>query len=130
MHPRMEDAYRAAIFAVCKRRQVGAVVHDVRGNLISAGANHLPHDVTSCVEGGCPRAESGVPGLVTPYVGGGPGECGALHAEEEAMLWAGWQGMVGGSMAVTCQPCPNCMRLIKASPLVWVAWPDGEWRRT
>jgi dCMP deaminase len=53
----------------------------------------------------------------------GPGACIAVHAEANALLYAGVDGCKGSTLYVTCAPCDGCDRLICASGIARVVYP-------
>lgn len=117
-------ASAVATRADCSRRQVGAVVmtHDRRA--ASEGYNGAPPKAPGCLTAGaCPRAQSGVaPGSSYDT---GAGACIALHAEQNALLRASWEDMMGATLYVTDEPCDGCWRMIRGTPLRAVVWPGG-----
>lgn len=105
--------------ADCSRRKVGAVV--VRDHrIISTGYNGSPPGGPSCLAGKCPRAKS----LVEPgsSYDTGPGACIAVHAEANALLYAGRDGCLGSTLYLTCPPCDGCQRLIDACGIARVVY--------
>jgi dCMP deaminase len=97
--------------ADCSRRRVGAVIVDSGNRIISTGYNGSPPGGPSCLAGQCPRAASNVaPGSSYDT---GPGACIALHAEQNAIIWADPQRLNGATIYVTSQPCDGCYRLIQ-----------------
>ncbi|WP_144121158.1 deaminase [Catellatospora sichuanensis] len=116
-------AQAASARADCSRRRVGAVV--VQGGRLKGGGYNgsPPGSPLSCLAGGCPRATSGVaPGSSYDT---GPGECIALHAEMNAVVDAGRDKCLGGTLYVTEEPCGGCRKLLAASGLARVVWPSG-----
>jgi len=108
--------------ADCSRRQVGAVV--VKGNrIVSTGYNGSPPGFPGCAtDGACPRAASGVtPGSSYDT---GPGTCISIHAEANALLYAGVDGCKGATLYLTTQPCEGCMKLIYAAGIARIVWAD------
>lgn len=112
-------AQAAASSSQCVRRQVGAVVLDQYGTLVSAGANEAP----GC-EAKCPRASSTAPPY-SPY-STGPGSCIAVHAEVRALLRASWGDLRGGTIYVTCDPCTDCAKIICDTPLARLVTPTRQ----
>ncbi|MEU8086355.1 deaminase [Micromonospora sp. NPDC049101] len=110
-----------ALRADCSRRQVGAVV--VRDNrIVSTGYNGAPPGGPSCLRGECPRGLSSVePGSSYDT---GPGSCVAVHAEGNAILYAGRDGCLGSTLYVTDEPCEGCTKLIRAAGISRVVWSD------
>lgn len=111
--------------ADCSRRRVGAVIVDRYHRLVSTGYNGSYPGGPSCLAGECPRARSGVdPG--TSY-DTGPGACVALHAEGNAILYAGQLRATGCTLYVSDTPCDACWRHIKAVGIARVVTPNGSW---
>lgn len=106
--------------ADCSRDKVGAViVRDHR--IVSTGYNGSPPGGPSCLAGGCPRAYSHVePGSSYDT---GPGSCIAVHAEANALLYAGRDGCVGSTLYLTRPPCGGCLKLIEASGITEIIHP-------
>lgn len=113
--------------ADCSRRQVGAVVvKDHR--IVSTGYNGSPPGWPGCAtDGACPRARSGVEHGSSYDTG--PGSCIAVHAEANALLYAGVDGCKGATLYLTTAPCDGCMRLIYAAGIVRIVWPDELGRK-
>lgn len=121
------DQYFAAIAQTvsirsdCERSKVGAVV--VKANRIRAtGFNGSPAGQPGCDT--CPRRLSGVaPG--SSYDTGG-GACIALHAEQNALLFASRDDCEDATLYITRAPCDGCWRMIQGSGIRRVVWPEGE----
>ncbi|KAF2967097.1 hypothetical protein GQX73_g6463 [Xylaria multiplex] len=84
----------------CMKRAVGCVLVDSKRRVISTGYNGTPRNLTNCMEGGCPRCNSGD---VTS--GMSLATCLCLHAEENALLEAGRERIRDGSV-LYCNTCP------------------------
>lgn len=111
--------------ADCSRRQVGAVVVDEENRIVSTGYNGSPPGGPSCLGGECPRATSNVdPGSSYDT---GPGMCVAVHAEMNALLYAGRDRTNGSTLYVTDAPCDGCRKPIEAAGIVKVVWPQNVW---
>ena len=114
-------ARAVAARADCSRRQVGAVVVRDR-RIVATGYNGSPPGGPSCLAGECPRATSTVaPGSSYDT---GPGSCVAVHAELNAVLYAGVNGCQGSTLYCTDKPCDGCSKLIDASGITLVVWGD------
>lgn len=120
----LEVAHAIAKRADCSRRQVGAVVVDASNRLISSGYNGSPPGGSSCLAGQCPRAASRVdPGSSYDT---GPGACIALHAEQNAIIWASPDRLKGATLYITDAPCEGCQRLIKGVGIEHVIFPPVQ----
>ncbi|KAI2640240.1 cytidine deaminase-like protein [Xylaria nigripes] len=84
----------------CMKRAVGCVLVDKKQRVISTGYNGTPRNLTNCMEGGCPRCNSG-----TFSSGASLATCLCLHAEENALLEAGRERIRDGSI-LYCNTCP------------------------
>jgi len=105
----------------CERRQVGAVV--VKGNrIMGTGYNGAPAGAPGCES--CPRRLSTVDAFSSYDTG--PGQCVAIHAEANALLYTDREDLLASTLYVTCLPCMGCMRLIRAGSVCRVVWPEGE----
>ena len=132
-------AQAVAARADCTRRQVGAViVRDHR--IVATGYNGAPPRHPGCLSAGaCPRGRHFLsvaplcfcgqpwpcPETVEPdsSYDTGPGACIALHAEQNAIMYAGIDGCLDSTLYVTDNPCDGCMRMIRASGLIRVRTP-------
>jgi dCMP deaminase len=108
--------------ADCRRRKVGAVV--VKENRIkSTGYNGSPPGGKSCLAGQCPRGLKSkaevVPGSSYDT---GAGSCIALHAEQNALLYASPDDRKGATLYLTDQPCEGCWRMIQGSGIARVVY--------
>lgn len=116
-------AKAVAVRADCSRRKVGAViVRDKR--IISCGYNGAPSGHPGCLtDGACPRARSDVePGA--PY-DTGAGACIAVHAEQNAIIYADGMLCRGAVLYCTDEPCEGCAKLILGAGITRVVWLDG-----
>jgi dCMP deaminase len=120
----LKIAEAVSLRADCSRRKVGAlVVRDHR--IVSSGYNGSAPGAASCLAGACPRSTSDVePGSSYDT---GPGSCIAIHAEANAIIYAGIDGCKGSIMYLTDKPCDGCWKLIKASGISAVIWPGKLW---
>ncbi|KAI1421103.1 cytidine deaminase-like protein [Xylaria sp. FL1777] len=84
----------------CMKRAVGCVLVDSKRRVISTGYNGTPRNLTNCMEGGCPRCNSG-----DVSSGVSLATCLCLHAEENALLEAGRERIRDGSV-LYCNTCP------------------------
>lgn len=88
----------------CTRRQVGCVLVDSRGRILSTGYNGVAAGRPHCNEGHpCKGAL-----LAT---GVGLDQCQAIHAEQNAILFLADPFSVD-TCYVSCTPCISCMKLL------------------
>lgn len=107
----LEIARAVSLRGDCRRRQVGCVLVDQNHRIISTGYNGAEPGGLSCLAGECPRGMSvpvGVPG------GADYSNCVAIHAEANALLYAGVSAR-GGIAYVTQLPCDGCAKLLRAA---------------
>jgi len=104
----MEMAEVTAKRATCPRRQVGAVILDEKGYVLSTGFNGVPSGFAHCTEHPC--AGSALPS------GTGLDACMALHAEANAI--ARLKEPFKAEVAyVTTAPCVSCTKLLLATSI-------------
>lgn len=107
--------------ADCVRRQVGAIIVDTERRIVSAGYNGSPAGQPGCLsDGACPRAFSDV------VPGSHYGNCIAVHAEANAIVYADHERCRGGTMYVSHEPCHECTRLIAATGIARVVFYDQD----
>lgn len=115
--------------AACTRRQVGAVILDADGRIVSTGYNGTAKGQVHCPDGGCPRGAFGYE-QVPPLLGNDGHEvaCVALHAERNAITWALQHSadLKNCTLYISCEPCPDCRRLAKGVALGAVIWSNGQ----
>jgi dCMP deaminase len=114
-------ARAASARADCERRKVGAVVVKDR-RVVGTGYNGAPAGDPGCNT--CPRRLSGLPPGSSYDTG--PGQCVAIHAEANALLYTDRNDLIGSTLYLTVAPCDGCLRLIRAAGIVRVIWHDGE----
>lgn len=121
-------AVAVAARAKCSRRRVGAVIVDAEHRIVSTGYNGAPAGMLDCLQGGCPRGltEPGSVAAASPYdEPGSPGYCTAIHAEANALLWAG-RAVRGCVCYVTHEPCPGCIKALAGAGVARVVWPGAD----
>lgn len=123
-------AAAVATRADCTRRQVGAVVLDAEHRVLSVGYNGAPSGDPGCASSGaCPRGRHSAADVAPgSSYDTGAGACIALHAEQNALLYADPVRRIGGTLAVTDEPCGGCRRFIAGSGIARVVWPNGVWQ--
>ena len=116
----LELARTAATRATCSRRHHGAVLVKDR-RIVSTGYNGGPSGFPHCDEGACPRATSDAP------QGHDYGECIAIHAEANALLFSSPEERSGASLFCTGAPCFGCAKLIANSGVTEVVASGGRY---
>lgn len=125
-------AQAVAARAKCRRRKVGAVIVGPDHRIMSTGYNGAPSGMLDCLEGGCPRGLSAAGSVAarSPYDDPtSPGYCPALHAEHNAVVYAG-KDVHGATCYTTDAPCPGCTKTLAGAGVSRVVWKtaDGEMR--
>jgi deoxycytidylate deaminase len=148
----MSLAANAALRSSCLRRQVGAVICDQVGTVVSVGYNEVPSTERPCIEehgqcyrrrvrersiSHCPECGMELNTYWCPEChsereprqpsGKALDLCRSLHAEENAILnlaRAGGPSPVGGVVYTTTFPCMLCAKKIAALPLDRVVYID------
>jgi dCMP deaminase len=93
--------------STCMKRRVGAIiVKDKR--VLSTGYNGAPKGLAHCESVGCIRKEMNIPSGQRHEL------CRGLHAEQNAIIQAAWDG-VGikySTLYCTHQPCVICVKMM------------------
>jgi dCMP deaminase len=97
----------------CIRRNYGAVIVQ-NDRIVSTGYTGSPRGSKNCIDSGaCPRNESGC------KQGNGYDVCRGVHAEQNAIINASSNDMIGSTMYVACdvvigpiRPCKLCRSMI------------------
>ena len=89
--------------ATCPRRQVGCVLLDDHGFILSTGYNGVAPGLPHCVDKPCP-------GIGLP-AGTGLDLCEAIHAEANALITCPDVGRVA-RIYITTSPCIHCVKLL------------------
>ncbi len=130
----MVAAYSISMRSSCRKRKVGAIIVDHRGNVISSGFNEVPRTEDSCAKEHAEcyrdivrqRYAEDLAGIVTNMDQRAALEvlhrkslkvldyCRALHAEESAILGAigNCGSLEGTALYVTSYPCNLCANKI------------------
>lgn len=98
----------------CAKRQVGAVIVDAAGFMLSSGYNGQPRGNKHCTE------ETPCVAYLNPQL-----SCHAIHAEINALIRC---ADVDKAFAiyVTTKPCDKCMLSIQNTAIELVFYPDGR----
>lgn len=107
----------------CSSRQAGAVIVKDK-MIISTGYNGTPRGIRNCDEGGCKRCEAKKRGEIKS--GEKLDECVCVHAEENALLQAAYNGVSvkGGVLYTSLCPCSYCSKHIINSGIKKVYYSD------
>lgn len=103
----------AARQSSCRRRQVGAALFSLSGELMSVGWNNEQPGHFSCMDGDCPRgmAPYSVVPKDSPY-----SDCIAQHAEMmvlDKLDLREWAGPLDLTLLVTHRPCHECTPILE-----------------
>ena len=91
----------------CMKRNVGAIiVRDKR--ILSTGYNGAPKGLAHCSVVGCIRKEMNIPSGQRHEL------CRGLHAEQNAIIQAAWDGVKIQDSTLYCthQPCVICVKMM------------------
>ncbi len=89
----------------CSKRQVGCVI--VKNHrIISTGYNGTPRFIKNCKDGGCERCSNNT--TSGHYLD----LCICVHAEMNALLYAGLERCENATLYCTLSPCINCTKVI------------------
>lgn len=107
--PSLDDYYMmmaklAATRGTCARRQVGSVLTDETGRVVSVGYNGVPPKFPHCSEHPC--------GAQDFPSGEGLDKCFATHAEQSALLACSDLSRVATCYNWKCSPCFSCVKLL------------------
>jgi dCMP deaminase len=109
----MKLAMLVAERSTCKRHHVGAII--VKDNsFISEGYNGAVRGTEDCLTLGCKKDELNISS------GFGSELCRAVHAEQNAIIRAGYDRAKGGTMYCTHSPCMMCAKEIVNAGIVKV----------
>ncbi len=106
--PGLDDYYlgllkNVASRSTCGRRQVAAIVTDVKGRVLATGYNGVPSKVPHCTDSPCPGAKD---------AHGDTSRCFAVHAEQNALLQCEGNLERAYNLYCSCTPCFTCAKLI------------------
>lgn len=112
----------------CTRRQVGCVLVGHRHQVISTGYNGAPSGEPGCLTAGaCPRGQHSLDVIpARSQYTDGAGRCIAVHAEDNALRYAGRRVNRIATAYVTCEPCGPCHELLRDAGIDRVVWTEGS----
>lgn len=129
MRPSKDEYYlniarAVALRSTCLRKRYGAVIVQ-NDEIIATGYNGAPRGEINCCDAGkCARAFF--------EHGEGYTVCPAVHAEQNAIISASRDKMLGATLYLACletetpEPCEICRRMIKNSGIIKVITSKGE----
>lgn len=88
----------------CAKRQVGCILTDYSGRILSGGYNGNLSGAPHCIDKLCPGALEAKGEKTSLYA------CEAVHAEQNALIYADAQKV--HRCYVTCSPCIQCIKLL------------------
>lgn len=103
----MKMAALVAERSTCLRHHVGAVIIKSK-QVLTTGYNGAARGMKDCIQLGCIKDEKGLAS------GTGHEVCRAIHAEQNAIIQAGFHGISinGGTLYCTHTPCGVCAKMI------------------
>lgn len=116
----MDIAVLISSRSTCRRRAVGAViVRDHR--ILTTGYNGAPSGLSHCLDIGCLREDLKIASGQRHEL------CRGLHAEQNAVIQAAYQGfsIKGSALYCTNQPCSICTKIIVNSGIRKVYYQEG-----
>ncbi len=117
----MSVAYDVSKRSTCLRRHVGAALVDKYGKIASTGYNGAAKNLLHCDElGGCIRVKEKIASGTMQE------KCRAVHAEENALMWAGEEKSRDSTLYVTVSPCTMCARKIINCEIAGIIY-DGSY---
>lgn len=93
--------------STCVRRQVGAIITDDAGRVLSTGYNGVPSGFPHCIDAPCLGANDEK---------GDSSRCLSVHAEANALLQCTRLDLARW-MYCSCSPCFTCAKLICNTPI-------------
>lgn len=135
-HERITDDEQGVLAAMalclradCTRRRVACIVVDAHGRVLGAGRNGAPPGRPGCLTAGaCPRGRLSMTEVPanSSYATGRAGECIAVHAELNALLFSDPVARRGGVAYVTDAICDDCSKHLAGSGLARTVWPEHD----
>lgn len=113
-------AYLVSTRSTCRRRSVGCVLVDAYNRVLSTGYNGVARGQPHCnsyvlmERSGVEFYPHACPGS-TATSGTRIDECGAIHAEQNALVQCGRVDMLRTCYVTTC-PCMSCLKLLLGTP--------------
>ena len=101
--------------ATCVKRQVGCVLVDSKGRILSTGYNGVASGLPHCTDTACPGA----------YSNAGSDTCQAIHAEINALLQCRDVQAID-TCYTTVLPCNSCMKTLMNTSCKRIVYMDGH----
>lgn len=101
----MQIAETVALRSTCLRHQIGCVIVDTNGKIVSTGYNGAVRGVEHCLDKGCIRDELKIQSATRTEC------CRAVHSEQNALIQAG-KYSEGSTLYVNCIPCITCSKML------------------
>ena len=106
--------------STCTRRAVGAIiVKDKR--ILTTGYNGAPSGIKHCLEVGCIREEMNIPSGERHEL------CRGIHAEQNAIIQAGYHGVSVKDAVLFCTnlPCSICAKMMINAGIIKIYYETG-----
>lgn len=101
--------------STCKRRDVGCVITDINGYILSTGYNGVPKGIHHCEQLHCSGDYKSGEGLDS---------CNALHAEQNAIARLR-EPFEAHTLYCTTEPCVSCLKLLLATNIKRVVFEES-----
>ena len=99
--------------STCPRRNVGAVILNDLGHVLSTGFNGVPSGMTSCYDNDC--------GASSEPTKDGLDKCIAVHAEMNALMQLR-SPREATDIIITSSPCKHCMKMLLNTEIRFIAY--------
>ena len=111
----MRVAAAIATMSTCPRREVGAVILNDLGHVLSTGFNGVPSGMTSCITSDCGGSLSPTRDSLD--------RCIAVHAEMNALMQLR-SPREATVIVTTASPCKHCMKMLLNTPITLIIYEE------
>lgn len=115
----MQLAETVALRSTCLRHQIGCVIVDSNGKIVSTGYNGAVRGAEHCLDKGCIRDKLNIKSSTMIE------KCEAVHSEQNALIQAG-KYSEGSTLYVNCIPCITCSKMLINAGIKRVVFPTDS----